>query len=133
MFIGPRLPALSIKEDPIKYEETDAEHRDIGAQTEIVGYMPTLPGLWEFNEIKGVLEEVIQDELQPPQLEAFDSMDDKTTPHRVIPDNLPPPQLEVIDSSKGHCLIAPHMRNVLKTHHPVFPLMNQQLTRPHGV
>lgn len=36
-----------VKEDPIKYEETDTEHRDIGVQTEIVGYIPTLSGLWE--------------------------------------------------------------------------------------
>lgn len=50
--------------------------------------------------IKGVLEEVIPEELQPPQLKAFDSMDDKATFEGVISDDLPPPQLEAFDPSK---------------------------------
>lgn len=40
----------------------------------------------------------IPEELKPPQLEAFDSMDDKTTPESF--NDLPPPQLEVFRLSE---------------------------------
>lgn len=82
------------------------------------------------NEIKGVLEEVIPEELQPPQLKAFDSMDDKATFEGVISDDLPPPQLEAFDPSKDKSTpnSPPDEERLRETHHPVSPAMNQQAT-----